>query len=152
MSGITTLKIAALTEIETTNGELTPEGLVEAATPPEHPLHDYFEWDDAKAGAKYRIDQARTLIRSVKVLTEVADLQIKSVYYLHDPSLKGGEQGYVPMLRLKTTDEVRREALSAEVGRARSALFRAHQIAQALELPDEAKKIAGLLSEIETGA
>jgi len=45
--------------------QLTPKAVVEAASKPRHPLHRYFEWDDAKAAASYRLDQARTLIRSI---------------------------------------------------------------------------------------
>ena len=48
-------------------GELTPEAVVHAATPVEHPLHERFEWDDRVAGHKYRVGQAAELIRSVRI-------------------------------------------------------------------------------------
>lgn len=50
------------------HGELSPSLVVEAAKPKTHPLHNYFEWNDEVAGAKYRIVQAEDLIRSVKVV------------------------------------------------------------------------------------
>lgn len=49
------------------NGELSPALVVDSATPEDHPLHVYFEWDNAVAGPKYRILQAEDLIRSIKV-------------------------------------------------------------------------------------
>ena len=49
------------------NGELTAEGVVKEAKKKRSPLHGQFEWDDTKAGHKYRLVQARTLIRSVKI-------------------------------------------------------------------------------------
>lgn len=49
------------------HGYLTPEVLVDAAKPKAHPLHDRFEWNDKIAGPLYRLEQARELIRSVKV-------------------------------------------------------------------------------------
>lgn len=49
------------------NRVLTPEMVVEAARPAEHPLHGRFEWDDAVAGEAYRRVQAADLIRSVKI-------------------------------------------------------------------------------------
>jgi hypothetical protein len=59
---------AQLLEIQAANdGLLTARVIVEAATPEEHPLHGFFEWDDAAAGAKYRIQQARALVRVVRV-------------------------------------------------------------------------------------
>lgn len=48
-------------------GALTPELVVETARDPGHPLHDKFEWDDEVAGERYRLAQARTLIRTVKI-------------------------------------------------------------------------------------
>lgn len=50
-----------------THGELTAPLVVEAARPEDHPLHPRFEWDDIKAGDKYREFQAQQLIRSVRI-------------------------------------------------------------------------------------
>lgn len=44
-------------------GSLTPRIVVDVARDPEHPLHGRFEWDDSIAGEKYRLAQARELIR-----------------------------------------------------------------------------------------
>ncbi len=52
-------------------GELKPGRIVEEATAAEHPLHPFFEWDDKVAADGYRLDQARTIVRSIRV--EVAD-------------------------------------------------------------------------------
>jgi hypothetical protein len=51
-------------------GELEPARVVETARSPDHPLHPYFEWDDKKAAGAYRLDQARALIRIVRVETD----------------------------------------------------------------------------------
>jgi hypothetical protein len=48
-------------------GSLTPELVVDTARDPGHPLHDKFEWDNDLAGEAYRLGQARTLIRTVKI-------------------------------------------------------------------------------------
>jgi hypothetical protein len=48
-------------------GELTPEIVVEAATPEDHPLHDRFEWDDTEAARRYRLVQGGELLRAVRV-------------------------------------------------------------------------------------
>lgn len=54
----------------TTDGQLTPGTVVSAAKAPRHPLHPYFEWDDTKAAKAFRLDQARALIRSIRVEDE----------------------------------------------------------------------------------
>jgi hypothetical protein len=48
------------------HGRLTPHLVLEAATAEDHPLHGRFEWDDSAAAHKYRLNQARELIRVVK--------------------------------------------------------------------------------------
>lgn len=48
-------------------GELTPKAVVEVARTKTHPLHPHFEWNDNIAAEAYRLDQARNLIRIVRV-------------------------------------------------------------------------------------
>lgn len=56
-------------------GQLTPVDVVQAASTPTHALHGFFEWDDGAAANQYRLGQAATLIRSVKIqfVSESAD-------------------------------------------------------------------------------
>lgn len=49
--------------------QLTPQMVVKEASAKRHPLHDYFEWNDSKAAKKWRIEQARQLIKCVHVAT-----------------------------------------------------------------------------------
>ena len=48
-------------------GELTPIDVVNAARSPKSALHDYFEWDDSVAAEQFRLNQARGVIRLVRV-------------------------------------------------------------------------------------
>lgn len=60
---------AALAQIaEQQKGRLTPPAVVEAARNNRHPLHRHFEWDDKLAAESFRLEQARTLIRSVALV------------------------------------------------------------------------------------
>ena len=65
------------------DGELTPEAVLTAATPPGSPLHEYFTWDDGEAANLYRLSEARALVR--RYLVEVlGDNEVKRVrYYIH---------------------------------------------------------------------
>jgi hypothetical protein len=49
------------------DGHLTPGAVVDAARSPRSLLHRFFEWDDKKAAHAFRLDQARTLIRVIRV-------------------------------------------------------------------------------------
>lgn len=49
-------------------GRLEPEHVVNAARDAKNVLHKHFEWDDKVAAHAHRLDQARGIIRSVRVL------------------------------------------------------------------------------------
>ena len=55
---------------ESRDGQLHARDVVDESRPNDAPLHPVFEWDDAEAAEQYREHQARTLIRSVKVVVE----------------------------------------------------------------------------------
>jgi hypothetical protein len=44
-------------------GILKPEAVVDAARPKDSPLHDQFDWNNSEAAQKWRLHQARNLIR-----------------------------------------------------------------------------------------
>jgi hypothetical protein len=52
---------------------LTTRVVVDESTPEDAPLHLCFEWDDAAAADSWRLKQAGTLIRDVKVIKEASD-------------------------------------------------------------------------------
>jgi hypothetical protein len=99
---------AELTAIRAESGRLTPASVVEAATAEDHPLHDRFEWDDALAGPKYRLSQARELIRVVKESYVDGKGRPESVRFFHAiPDAQG--MAYQPL------DEVTHDDLTSKV-------------------------------------
>jgi len=58
----------ALCEIaEKSGGVISPRAVIETAANKDHPLHDYFLWDDTAAANRYRLNQASLLIRRIKI-------------------------------------------------------------------------------------
>ncbi len=58
-----------LERIRKANGDqLNPKQVVEVARPSDAPLHAAFTWDDTGAAERWRLHEARHLIRSVRVL------------------------------------------------------------------------------------
>lgn len=51
-------------------GEVNPEIIVEKAKDENNILHNCFEWDDTKAAHKYRIEQAKEIIRCLVIQTD----------------------------------------------------------------------------------
>ncbi len=58
---------AEIVAIYQRDGKLDAHVLVDEARPIDSPLHYEFEWDDSRAAEEYRINQARDLIRRVKI-------------------------------------------------------------------------------------
>lgn len=60
----------------------TPEEVVEKAKDPESELHKCFEWDDSVAAEKYRIVQAREVLRSIVYVEVSKDNAPVRVYHI----------------------------------------------------------------------
>lgn len=95
------------------NGLLRPEALVVAAESPAHPLHDKFEWDDTEAARLYRIEQARTVIRSFRVHIPDLNVEVQALSSLEmDRQNSGGYRWTLEVLdRPDLRDELLRTAL-----------------------------------------
>ena len=118
-------------------GNITADRVVEAARDPESPLHGEFEWDDSKAAAQHRLNQARTLIRQVVYDVRVKHVHIETVGYVRDPSKASNEQGYRHVSMIKAGDDIARDALDAEMKNIESRLKRARDLATIFDLQDE---------------
>lgn len=60
-------------------GELLPSDLVADAKKSNSPLHPCFEWDDSIAGERFRLQQARGLIRSVVAVYRPVETEPKTI-------------------------------------------------------------------------
>lgn len=105
--------------LEAHGNRLSPRILVEAATPEESPLHGFFEWNDAKAGEKYRLAQAGALIRQwhgavLKIDEKAKVVHIESVRRLQSPGgLRGhGQDSYRPVEDILSDPEQREDLLA----------------------------------------
>lgn len=86
---------AALSDLESSEGQLTAQGVVEAARPTTSPLHPAFEWDDAKAAESYRLVQARSMIKSIEIVVQSSqDTATPKTVYFNVPQSGETEGGY----------------------------------------------------------
>lgn len=84
-----------LQDIYVEHGKLTPRLVVEAARAADHPLHERFDWDDETAAEAHRLNQARRLIRKVRVAFVDAQADRQSVrQYLHVERIDPPEHVY----------------------------------------------------------
>jgi len=99
-------------------GLLRPEDVVKFARNERTALHREFEWDDAKASAEYRLEQARKVIRvAVELLPSPhADQEPIRAYVsvASDRVQPGG--GYRSITDVMTDDELRAELVNEALG------------------------------------
>lgn len=125
------------------SGKLTAHDVVRAARNPESPLHSCFEWDDSKAAEQWRLEQARSLIRSVEVRITVQDGGTVSVpVYVRDPARDTEEQGYTALESIKGDPDAARAMLYVEMTRVEGLLSRAEGIAAACGLGPQVERLA----------
>lgn len=123
------------------NGRLTPDAVVDDARDPRSPLHDQFEWDDAKAAHQYRLEQARELIRTVKCQVTVLETVIAAPHYVRDPTAAPEEQGYVAITQVRSERELARRVVHDELGRIIAAIERARAVSEVLGLTKELEDV-----------
>ncbi len=137
MSVLKTKIAAELQRIsEQHHGRLTPEAVVNEARDPASDLHNCFEWDDATAADQHRLNQARELIRGVKVTVVTTTVSFPIPGWVQDPDKSARQQGYVATPTLRTDRERAERALDSELNAVSAAANRARQIALGLDLQD----------------
>lgn len=123
MSNLTRQKMIAIREeLEKlgTDTLLTPQTVVEAARDPRSSLHSQFEWDDGVAGEAYRLQQARALIKRVRVDVVRADQTvIHAPVFVRAPS---GAEGYALTQAVAVSTPDRRQVVLMALAQCRSIL------------------------------
>lgn len=142
-------QLQRLIELHDAHGSiLTPEAVVQDATPPESVLHAIFPWNDAEAGHQRRVDIARQLLRvRFPVATETTYRQVP--YFIHNPNLPQGQQGYTRVATLKQDPDSARESVRAEVARVEASLLRAKALAEVLGHADLIQDLLDRLSTLK---
>lgn len=96
------------------NNRLTPRMVVDDARPIESPLHPCFEWDDVKAAEFYREDQARAVIRSIRVAQSSGNGEAKVVRaYVNIVEEVGDDtqHAYMPLSHVLADDVLRQQLI-----------------------------------------
>jgi hypothetical protein len=82
---------AALRDLYTIHGRLDPKDVVDEARDPQSPLHKSFTWNNDDAAEQWRLQQARQLIRSIRIERVVTEEEAPRLVraYVHDPEADG---------------------------------------------------------------
>lgn len=141
-----------LADLEDANGRLTPDDVVADAQNPDSPLHELFQWDDAKAAHQHRLDQARQLITTIRVVTKTSKSVVQTVAYVRDPDVPSRKQGYRSVVSLRHDEVAAREAVCAEFARAAAIMRRARELALALGLDGDVDQVLTSIDQLRRRA
>jgi hypothetical protein len=95
---------ALLDEIEEQGrGDDMPQELLRRSRPNRSPTHHLFEWDDEIAAEGYRLEQARSIIRSIEIVFEEGGDRVRA---FPSVQLGGGERNYVSMRKVLSEPEL----------------------------------------------
>ena len=110
-------KIKAELESLIKNGTINPHDVVRFARNPKTALHSCFTWDDSEAAEKWRLHQARNLIRVIVNVIPSVDEETEYRAYVSLKQDRVNGTGYRPMVTVLSDDELRQvmldEALEA---------------------------------------
>jgi Mor family transcriptional regulator len=104
-------------ELERLGDSVTAERVVEAARDARTELHRCFEWDDTVASEKYRLEQARRLLRKITVVHDVNDnlfsrstqVKVRAFESVRLDEEKSGSRVYMPTLDALSNGELREQ-------------------------------------------
>lgn len=149
MAEATDLIREAINALEDESGRVEPEAVVRAASDPGSPLHEHFEWDDARASHAYRIEQARRLIRSVTVVITTETKTVSTVHYVRDPQADHSEARYVSVTQLQREPENAAKLLRYEFAQASGHMQRAENLAEALGMQRDVQRVSAQIKKLQ---
>lgn len=85
-------------------GNITPQIVIDDAMDEDSPLHSHFTWDDAEAGHQWRVEQARRLIRRVRLEVTIEEQPVRAIAFVSNPKDSDGESSYVNVMRVSKPD------------------------------------------------
>jgi hypothetical protein len=119
------------------DGLITADSVVEAAKDPANVLHGEFEWRDDVAAHRYRLQQARQLIRIYSPRVDYISIKDEApverdIVYLHDPRVGPRVQAYVSSATLADDGDASLTAVLLELRSVSAAVTRLARVAHAL--------------------
>ena len=105
-----------LADIEDRHGVIDPHTVVDESRPEDAPLHPVFEWRDEIAAEKWRLEQARRVVRSVEIVVDHRS-ESTQIAYVNIQS----QGGYVSAAAIRSQPDLYQEALLIYRGRLEAA-------------------------------
>ena len=91
-----------------------PEVFVEAARPKQSPVHSLVTWDNKEAADRWRVQEARDIIRSIMFVDETTGARLPAFYHIQYREHEGArvENGYSSIAYVEANEDYRQQALA----------------------------------------
>lgn len=131
-----------LDDIERRHGKILPSVVVQAARDKKSAMHTWFDWDDSSAAQKYRLEQARSLIRIVVTTVNTPNATPFQTYVsLKSDRYNGG--GYRSITRVLSDKERTRQMLQQALDELETFKLKYNQIKALKPVFSAADSVAG---------
>lgn len=125
-------------QLEEKNGQVTKEDFLEVSRPDDSPTHALFEWDDSVAAERYRLDQSRTIINSLRIVYVNKDKEEVKVSAFVQTSPNGNSTVY-ENIHDALKDEGKREVVLNRIrGELNAFIIRNQNIEELADILEEA--------------
>lgn len=114
--------VIEITQIIEKQGEITATELVRHATRETSALHGQFEWDDTEAAHQYRLNQARNILRRVRLIIEETEQKLVHVPAINHPKSEGSYKPIEAVVRIESDFEAAMRAALANLKSAERAV------------------------------
>jgi len=121
------------------NGELTAERIVRAAKSERSPLHVGFPWDDAVAAHEHRLALARSMARSIRVITPERPEPKRAYFHIH---IRDGVDAYVTEARVLSESDLYEALKRTALAELNSARLKYHEITELSEVWEAIDQLA----------
>lgn len=129
--------VEELERIREKRGILTPGIIVDESRGENALLHKCFQWDDTKAAALYREEQARTLIRNIRCVVEITEISYKTRTYVNVSTVEGSPRSYLPIDTAMSEDYSRADLLNQAKEDARKFITKYNTLEQLNKVKEE---------------
>jgi hypothetical protein len=128
------------------SNRLSARNVVDEARNKKNALHAYFEWDDAKAADRHRLDQARRLISSFEIVMVRNEKSYRVQEFVESTRKPEDKQGYVSLDSIVDDRQAARDFIEREMQLAENYVAKCVDFAAVLDLT---KRVEGLIEDIQ---
>ena len=132
MATLTQPEIDFIRSLADETGHISAHRVLNEARDPTCVIHGKFIWDDARAGEKFRLEQAEGLVKIVRLEVVIARQTVVVPHYPRDPTRPPREKSFIDITRIGLDPDLTRRVIASELDRIEAQVKRLRSMAEVL--------------------